>query len=145
MSADPDVFRQLRSSGQTITVVPWGTTAPGEKLLRYELESAVVDQERSGRRHVRRTVSVGVAHTLINASGRIESADVCEQQNTDIIPDKLANEWSTSPSALDLRVGSVPNDGWFKRIVRPAVAVAATSVSLYLLFNLRSERQNDSQ
>jgi hypothetical protein len=145
MSADPAVLGALRSAGRTISVAPWSTEETAGPILRYQLEAATVSHEKSARRRLRRTVSVRVAYTFVSSDRTVLDANICERSYEDDISRKMAAEWTASSSGIPLILSPVPRDGVFKRLIRPAVAVAATSVSLYLLFSLRSERQNDSQ
>jgi hypothetical protein len=145
VSADPAVIGALRSTGRAISIAPWSTDETAGPILRYQLEAATVSHEKSTRRRFRRTVSVRLAYTFVSGDRTVLDADICERSYEDDISRKMAAEWAASSTGIPLTLSPLPRDGVFKRLIRPAVAVAATSVSLYLLFSLRSERQNDSQ
>lgn len=146
MPADPIVFGKLRDSSRTFSLVEWEASSTGSApLFRYQLETANVKLRRDGRKFIQRDVSVSVPYTLIESGGTVADAGVCTKSSTDTIPRSVAAEWSGRPSSLPMNVDDLPRDSIVKRFVRPVVAVAATSVSLYLLFSLRSERANDSQ
>lgn len=117
------------------------TSAQAAPRLTYTLEEARVAYERARRKQLTRTVTLALRFTFTTADGRLLGEDRCRDTFTDTISraDRLRLETETFPETQ----GAVPRAGWMRRFLEPAVLAAATAITVYLFFNLRSDRSDD--
>ncbi len=115
--------------------------AGGAHRLRYAVEQAQVVYARARRKQFARTVSLALRFTLLAPDGRLLREDRCQDRFTDAIPrkDRAALESEAFPETQ----AEPPRGSWRRRYLEPAILAAATAVTIYLFFNLRSERTND--
>lgn len=94
-----------------------------------------------GRRRLSRDVKLALQYVLSDSNGRILLDERCSTEAADVI-ERAARE------RLENRVysethGDPPRAGWVRRYVEPAVVTAATALSVYLFFTLRSQSTDD--
>lgn len=109
--------------------------------LRYTVEQAQVTYARAGRREWQRTVALAVRYTYLAPDGRILADDRCQESATDTIP--RARRAALEAAAYPETQGDVPRGSWRRRYLEPVLLAAATVVTAYLFFNLRSDRSDD--
>ncbi|MEZ4696316.1 MAG: hypothetical protein R2832_07875 [Rhodothermales bacterium] len=141
---DAGVLSTLRDSLARPIRLALGEPNLDGPLLSYRLEQAHVRLRRNGRR-IDREVSVAVPFVDIGNSGTVRDSGTCILSATDRIEREYAASLASASGLPSLVVDPVPSRGALRRFIGPAVTVGAATVSLYLLFNLRSDRQNASQ
>ncbi len=116
-------------------------SGPATARLRYEIEEAQVAYARAPRKQLVRTVTLALRYTFTAADGRLLREDRCRDTLTDTIrrSDRAALEWDAFPETQ----GEAPRGGWIRRHLEPAILAVATAVTVYLFFNIRSERTDD--
>lgn len=116
-------------------------SGPALPRLKYEIEEARVDYARARRKQLARTITLALRYTFTDAEGRLLREDRCLDAFTDTIRrrDREALEWEAFPETQ----GEAPPRGWLHRYLEPAVLAVATAVTVYLFFNIRSERTDD--
>lgn len=109
--------------------------------LRYEIEEARIAYARARRKQLVRTVTLALRYTFTAADGRLLREDRCRDIFTDTIrrSERETLEWDAFPETQ----GEIPGGSWIRRHLEPAVLAAATAVTVYLFFNIRSERTDD--
>ena len=132
-----------RRDGRTLFLADtsFQTNAPPTPRLRYAIEEARVAYARARRKHLDRTVTLALRYTFTAADGRLLGEARCREAFTDTIrrADRAALESETFPETR----GDPPRAGWMRRYLEPAVLAAATAITVYLFFNLRSDRSDD--
>ena len=116
-------------------------SGPAIARLRYEIEEAQVAYARAPRKQLVRTVTLALRYTFTAADGRLLREDRCRDTLTDTIrrSDRAALEWDAFPETQ----GEAPRGGWTRRHLEPAIVAVATAVTVYLFFNIRSQRTDD--
>jgi hypothetical protein len=118
------------------------TTLPDLPRLQYTIPSAEVSYARLRRRSMQRTIRFAVHKTLTDSQGAILHDDSCQRQSVDSL--RIADlERIESTSYPETRAAR-PEPGWARRIFEPLVLTAATVVSVYLFFTLRSDNADDA-
>jgi hypothetical protein len=107
-------------------------------LLQYQIEAVDVAYARAGRRRVDRALSLGLRYSFTAPDGRLLDERACRDTFTDTI--RRRNLAAVEDEAFPETRGEAPASGWFRRYLEPAVAVAATAVTVFLFFSLRSDR-----
>ena len=106
--------------------------------LGYDVESAEVVYARARRKRLERTVSLTLQYSWISINGQILKSDRCSRTHEDtILRNQLA---SFENSSYPETVGVPPPSRWTRRYLEPAVLGAATVLTVFLFFNLRSSR-----
>lgn len=108
--------------------------------LTYGVHEARVRYEKARRRVLRRTVELELSYALIAQSGEILADEPCRREYSDTVR-------RSSVSGLELpafpeTVGAIPNSGWTRRYLEPAVLATASALTVFLFFRLRSESSN---
>lgn len=117
------------------------TTSTDLPTLAYAVETVDVRYARSGRRTVARTVRLALRYSLTAPDGRLLRDTRCQDAYTDTIRrDAIA---ALEAEAFPETQGEVPPGGWFRRYAQPAIVAAATVVTVYLFFSLRSDRADN--
>jgi hypothetical protein len=103
----------------------------------YVIEEAGVRYAPAGRGLLDREVALTLRFTVTEPGGRLLHDDRCEHRFTDRIrrQDRAMLESDIYPET----VGSDPPPHWIRRYGEPAVLVAATAVTTWLFFNLRTQ------
>ncbi len=103
--------------------------------LRYTVDEARVAYRRAGRA-VERRVVLALRYTLSEPDGRLVADQACTRSATDMLrPDEIP---MVESAAFPETMGAAPAAGRFRRFVEPAVLTAASALSVYLFFTLRS-------
>ncbi|NBC16002.1 MAG: hypothetical protein GVY18_01660 [Bacteroidetes bacterium] len=126
-----------QDTGREIYVAADSATTP-LPTLDYAIETVDVTYERGGRRTVERTVTLALHYTLTTADGRLLRDARCRDAHTDTVRrDRLA---ALESAAHPETQADPPPGGWLRRYAQPAVVAAATVVTVFLFFSLRSDR-----
>lgn len=113
----------------------------GGAHVSYDVEAADVTYRREGRR-LAREIRLTLHYTVANTEGRLLADDRCTRSRADVIPRSQVDfvQTETYPETQ----AALPRDGWYRRILEPAVLTAATVTAVYLFFTLRSAGGGDS-
>ncbi len=113
-------------------------SSPAIAWLRYEIEEAQVAYARAPGKQLVRTVTLALRYTFTAADGRLLREDRCHDTFTDTIrrSDRAALEWHVFPETQG-------EGSWIRRHLEPAIVAVATAVTVYLFFNIRSQRTDD--
>lgn len=131
-----------RADGRTVFLADSAAAPAGLPRLRYEIEEVGVAYERAGRRRLARTVTLGLRYDLVGADGEVLADDRCRHEHADVI--RRAEQGALETAAFPETQADAPGGGFRQRYLEPAFLAAATAVAVFLFFNLRSERTNDS-
>lgn len=107
----------------------------------YSIEEARVVYERIRKKRARRTVHFSAATALTSARGRLISDEICQQQFADTVA--IADLASLQNSAYPETQAPIPEAGFARRFLQPLTLGAATALTVYLFFTLRSESSSD--
>ena len=130
-----------RADGRTAFLAD-SVAAPGDlPQLRYEIEEVGVAYERAGRKRLARTVTLGLRYDLVGADGEVLADDRCRHVHADAI--RRADLEALEAPAFPETQAEAPGGGFRQRYLEPALLATATAVTIFLFFNLRSERSDD--
>lgn len=106
--------------------------------LSYAVEQAGVTYAPARRRAFERTVTLALQYTYATDGGRLLRDARCKDSYSDMIrrSDRLTLETAAYPETQ----GMVPRAGWVRRYLEPAVLATVSAVTVFLFFNLRSDR-----
>lgn len=110
-------------------------------LLAYSIRQVGLAYTHQGRKRLRRDVTLDLHYRLTAANGQVLSDQSCTTPYTDTIARNAAKH--LSDPAYTETAAPIPA-GWLRRYLEPAVLTAATAVTVYLFFNLRSTSSGDS-
>lgn len=110
-------------------------------LFGYSITQVGLTYTRQGRKQLRRDVTLDLHYRLTAANGQVLSDQSCTSPYTDTVARNAAKHLS-DPSYPET-LAPIPA-GWLRRYLEPAVLTAATAVTVYLFFNLRSTSSGDS-
>ena len=132
-----------RRDGRTLFLADsaFQTTGPTPPRLVYAIEEARVGYARARRKQFNRTVTLAVRYTFTAPNGRLLGEARCRETFTDTI--RRADRASLEAEAFPETQGEAPRAGWMRRYLEPAVLAAATAITVFLFFNLRSDRTDD--
>ena len=116
-------------------------SGPPPPRLRYAIEEARVAYARARRKQLDRTVTLALRYTFTGADGRLLGEARCRETFTDTI--RRADRTALETDAFPETQSDPPRAGWMRRYLEPAVLAAATAITVYLFFNLRSDRSDD--
>ncbi len=112
-------------------------------LLTYEIEEAQVVYTREKRKRLRRTVALEVRYALTSAEGQIWDEQHCRRVFTDTI--RSADVAGLESESFPETRAALPEAGWIRRYLEPAVLTAAAGIGIYLFFSLRSSQSESSR
>ena len=132
-----------RNDGRTLfladsSLQPAGPAVP---RLAYAIENVGVEYARARRKQLNRAVSLTLRYTFTTAQGRLLDEARCSETFTDTI--RRAERAALESEAFPETQGTLPRAGWMRRYLEPAALAAATAITVYLFFNLRSDRSDD--
>jgi len=107
-------------------------------LLDYHIEEAQVSYARARRKRLARTVSLTLHYSWASRTGQILRSDRCVRSIEDLILRRQVMALET-PNYAET-VGTIPPSRWTRRYLEPAALGAATVLTVFLFFNLRSSR-----
>ena len=106
--------------------------------LKYDVESARVSYEAVKRRQLERTVSLALQFSWTSRTGQILRSERCAQSSNDLI---LRRDVARVESpAYPETTASLPAGSWTRRYLEPIALGAATALTVFLFFNLRTSR-----
>ena len=117
------------------------TLAASLPYLHYEIEEARVSYAKAPEKHLARTVTLALRYAFTGADGRLLREDRCRETFTDTI--RRDARAGLESEAFAETQGALPRGSWRRRYLEPAAIALATAVTVYLFFNLRSERSDD--
>lgn len=135
----PALAARWQDEGRTLFVTD--TLAAALPWLRFEIEEAQVKYERAPQKQLARTVTLALRYTFTGADGRLLREDRCRDTFADTVH-RDARAGLESEAFAETQ-GALPRAGWRRRYLEPAALALATAVTVYLFFNLRSERSDD--
>lgn len=131
------LVRRWQGAGRRMYVTADSASTP-LPTLAYDAEAVEVAYARARRRAVERTVTLALQYTLTAADGRLLRDTRCRDTYTDTVPREAM---ATLESAAHPETqADPPPGGWLRRYAQPAVVAAATVVTAFLFFSLRSDR-----
>ena len=113
-------------------------SAPSMPRLSYAVEQAGVTYAPASRRVLERTITLALQYTYATEGGHLLRDARCKDSYSDTIrrSDRLMLETAAYPETQ----GAAPKAGWVRRYVEPAVLATVSAVTVFLFFNLRSDR-----
>ena len=137
------LVEQWQSEGRTLYLADssFQNSSSLPPRLRYEIEQARVAYARAGRKRMDRTVTLGLRYTFIGSDGRLLRDDRCLDTFTDTL--RRSDQAAIQTEGFPETQADAPPGSWRRRFLEPAVLAAATAVTIFLFFNLRSERTDD--
>ncbi|WP_397546937.1 hypothetical protein ABUL39_14465 [Rhodothermus marinus] len=106
--------------------------------LRYRIDAARVAYARLDHDRLQRTVTLALQAELLDPRGRLLDVRACQPVAVDTIAQALHDRLE-HPAFPETQAPLPPErPGLLERYVIPAVALVATTLSVYLLFTLRS-------
>ncbi len=124
------------SEGKSVRV---HDNASKEKHLEFQTTNIAVQYRRSSRSTVDREVSVSTIGTVRDADGTIIESIDCPDSFRDTVDRHQLD--SIEDSEIPLTQGTRPSRGFVRKYLQPVVVAAASAVTVYLFFSIRS---NDS-
>ena len=110
----------------------------GHPRLVYQIDEVRVDYQRQGRKRIQRDITLALRYSFTNNNGQLLSEERCTDSFTDVLD---RNEVAAVESdAYPETKGDPPETGWVRRFLEPTVLTAATALTVYLFFSLRSDR-----
>lgn len=109
--------------------------------LSYTINKATVSYKRLRRKKVQRDVTFNAAVMLVSHDGEVLEDAVCDKQFSDTV--KLADLSSLESGSYPETQASHPKAGLAKRFLQPAMLTAASALTVYMFFTLRSESGSD--
>ena len=136
--------RTWREDGRALFLADSAAQRGGPAAVRvmYTIEEARVGYERARRKQLARTVTLALRYSVTASNGRLLAEDRCRETFSDTI--RRAGRAPLESEAFPETQGTVPRAGWMRRYLEPAVLAAATAITVYLFFNLRSDRSDDA-
>ncbi len=135
------LVNRWRQDGRTLFVPDSSVQVLALPRLRYAVEAAEVAYARAGRRQLQRTVTLALRYTFTAPDGRLLADDRCRDTFTDAI--RRTERDALESGAYPETQGAAPPGSWRRRYLEPALLGAATAVTIFLFFNLRSDRSGD--
>lgn len=132
-----EMQKQVYLADSTYTTAP-----PSLPTLEIQIEQAGIDYQRGGRKSVNRAVTLGLRYTLIGGDGQLLQEGHCADTVRDTVPRDQLDALATP--AYPETQAEAPPAGWFRRYAQPAVLTAATAVTVYLFFSLRSDSSSNT-
>ncbi len=109
--------------------------------LRYRIDGTHVSYKRLKKKKARRVVEFIASASLISVDGKVLEDKTCQEQFTDTV--RLSDLNALETSSYSETKAPHPEAGFFKRVFQPVMLTAATALTVYLFFTLRSESSND--
>ena len=105
--------------------------------LRYQIDETSITYDRRKKKRALRTINFGASATLVSPEGRIIEDQTCLESFDDVID--IADISSLESNSYSETKGQPPRAGFGKRILQPLMLTAATTLTVYLFFTLRSD------
>lgn len=105
--------------------------------LRYSVKHASVTYRRLRRNTFSREVRLSVDYTLLDNAGVVLDDGLCAESAVDTL--RISDLALLEDPAHPETIGDRPSGGFVRRIVEPAVMVAAVGIGVFLFFTLRSD------
>ncbi len=131
-----------KGQGRAIYLADTSSTVRTRDLdrLTYGVHEARVRYEKARRRILSRTVELELHYALIAPSGEILADEPCRREYSDTI--RRSSVSGLEMPTLPETVGAIPDAGWTRRYLEPAVLATASALTAFLFFRLRSESSN---
>lgn len=136
----PVLTTRWQDEGRSIFVAD--TLAPALPWLRFEIEEARVAYARAPEKQLARTVTLALRYTFTGPDGRLLDENRCRETFADAI--RRDARAGLESAAFPETQGALPRGNWRRRYLEPAALAVVTAVTVYLFFNLRSERNNET-
>lgn len=109
--------------------------------LRYSVQHAAVSYRRIRRNTFRRDVTLSLDYSLLDERGTVLDDGLCMETAVDTL--YRADLGLLENPVYPETVGARPEAGFIRRIVEPAVMIAAVGIGVFLFFSLRSEGSSE--
>jgi hypothetical protein len=133
----PALAARWQSEARTLFLPDSAAAPPGLPRLAFRVEEAAVTYARAPGRRLRRSVALGLHYTLVDASGRLLAEARCRPTYADEV-DRQDVARLQSDAFPETRA-ALPPAGWVRRTLQPVLLTAATAVTVYLFFTLRTQ------
>lgn len=132
------LLERWQAEGRTVYLADSVQATPAYARLVVATEQVQMSYARAGRHALRRTATLHLRYTLTAPDGRVLDDGRCERQTADTLArrDKALVEHPAFPETQ----APMPERGWLRRTLEPAVLTATVLLTTYLLFSLRSSR-----
>ncbi len=109
--------------------------------LSYEITESAVTYKRLRKKKAKRSVQLMANASLVSSKGLVIADKACKESFDDEVA--LSDIPALSSSTYPETQGSPPRAGFGRRVLQPVMLTAATALSVYLFFTLRSEDSGD--
>lgn len=106
--------------------------------LMFSVDEARVSYAAARRKRLARTVSLALHYSWTSRTGRIVNSERCTKSREDVVLRSEAAQLAAA--AHPETTAALPPAGWSRRYLEPMALGAATVLTVYLFFNLRSSR-----
>lgn len=137
------IVQSLDAAGRQVFLADSTYTTQPDNLpiLRYQIDGAAVDYKRLKKKRAQRSVTLTAAASLIDASGALLADKTCSELAVDTVA--IAHLKDLENSVYRETQGPTVPSGFVRRFLQPVMLTAATSLSVYLFFALRSDSNSD--
>ena len=130
-----------RNDGRILFLADSSLQATAAPRLAYAIEHVGVAYARARRKQLHRTVTLTLRYSFTTPQGRLLDEARCSETFTDTI--RRAARTDLESDTFPETQGTLPRAGWMRRYLEPAALAAATAITVFLFFNLRSDRSDD--
>lgn len=128
--------------GKSVSIFSGGDSQPAVSHLDFSVTDLDVAYERASKHTVGRTVSVVVMGTHRNSDDQILHAIDCPASFEDVLD---RNSLSlVEDTELEVTTAEHPSQGVIRKYVQPVIVGAASAVTVYLFFTIRSSNDSSS-
>ncbi len=137
------IVQALDAAGRQVYLADSTYTAQPENLstLRYQVDGSSVDYKRLRKKRAQRSVSLTASAALIDASGALVVDKSCNELAVDTVA--IGTLKGLENSVYRETQGPTVRAGFGRRFLQPIMLTAATSLSVYLFFALRSDSNSE--
>lgn len=109
--------------------------------LSYHVDEARVSYERLRRKRVARTVALTMQYSFVDADGILLQDNLCAKDEADTLA--VSDLDRVESDAYPETTAPLPARRWLRGYLEPIILTAASAISVYLFFTLRSDSDND--
>ncbi len=137
------IVETLTASDRRVYLADSAYTTQPENLhtLAYEIAGTTVDYKRLKKKRAQRSITLNASASLSDANGGLLADKSCTEMAVDTVA--IAQLKSLENSAYRETQGPTVHSGFVRRFLQPIMLTAATSLSVYLFFALRSDSDSD--
>lgn len=137
------IVQALDASGRQVYLADSSYTTQPDNLLtlRYQVDGTSIDYKRLRKKRAQRSVTLTASATLIDTQGALVVDKSCSELAVDTVA--IATLKGLENSVYRETQGPTVQSGVVRRFLQPVMLTAATSLSVYLFFALRSDSNSD--